>query len=157
PPTTQGREDPVKKYEEEVRLYPDSAEAWFRLGEADYKTFGRSKATAAFEKALELRPDHAEAYNGLAWYYLAPSGCGNTIVPREYYEKAIELENKAIQLKPDLVNAYIGLSIAHRVLEHYEEAVDALEQATRLDSEDICSWFDLGEIYVKQGRFEKAI
>jgi len=104
-PQTRSTENPVKKYEEEVRIHPDSAEAWYLLGEADRRTFTRGKAKAAFEKAIELRPDYAEAYNGLGWWYQAPSGCGNTIVPRSYFEKAVELHTRAIWLKPGFSDA----------------------------------------------------
>ena len=71
-------EDPSQKYEDDVRANPNSAEAWYRLGEFDRQRFTRGKAREAFMKAIELKPDYAEAYNGLGLWFQSPSGCGNT-------------------------------------------------------------------------------
>ena len=57
-------EDLLRKYKDEVRANPNSAEAWYKFGEVDRHTFTRKAAKAAFEKAIELKPNFAGAYNG---------------------------------------------------------------------------------------------
>jgi len=50
-----------------------------------------------------------------------------------------------------------GLANAHRLLGHYEQAAEALQQVTALEPEDISSKFGLGEVYEKLGRSGEAI
>src|ERR1044072_194058 len=106
---------PMAELERAVREHPDSAEAWFNLGEAERRSFSRGKAENDYKKAIELRPAYAEAYVGLGWYYQFPSVCGNTYLEwskkerDSHYDKALEMHKKALSINPDYADAYRGL------------------------------------------------
>jgi tetratricopeptide (TPR) repeat protein len=51
-------------FEQSVRLAPDLAEAWFRLGCMQYLA-QRPEAAASFRKAIGLKPNHAQAHYNL--------------------------------------------------------------------------------------------
>ena len=42
-----------------MKLRPNSAEAWYKLGVAKFR---QTDAKLAFEKAIELKPEYAQAY-----------------------------------------------------------------------------------------------
>lgn len=67
-------ETPLQKYEADVRANPNSAEAWFRLGEYHRKGDIRSNALEAYQKAIELKPNYAEAFHGIGLYIQSPTG-----------------------------------------------------------------------------------
>jgi tetratricopeptide (TPR) repeat protein len=155
-------QSPQQEYEEAVRLHPDSAEAWYKLGEFNRKIYSR-QAKTAFNKAIELKPDYAEAYNSLGLWHQTPSECGNTYLEwdketwEKQYGKAIELHQKAVQLKPDFAEAYVALGNAYSRLNRHEEAANAYKQAVKLNSTDTVMYQLLAATYEKLQRYDAAI
>jgi tetratricopeptide (TPR) repeat protein len=60
--TLRGYRAAVGRFEDATRYNPSSAEAFFRLGEAQEKLKNRDAAKAAFEKVLQLAPDSKLAH-----------------------------------------------------------------------------------------------
>ena len=60
--TLRGYRAAVGRFEDATRYNPSSAEAFFRLGEAQEKLKNRDGAKAAFEKVLQLAPDSKLAH-----------------------------------------------------------------------------------------------
>ncbi len=52
----------VGRYEDATRYNPSSAEAFFKLGEAEEKLKNRDAAKTAFEKVMQLAPDSKLAH-----------------------------------------------------------------------------------------------
>ena len=55
--TPRGYRAAAGRFEEAAKYNPNSAEAFFRLGEAEQKLKNKDKARAAFEKAAQVGPD----------------------------------------------------------------------------------------------------
>ena len=55
--TLRGYRAAIGRFEDATRYNPNSAEAFFRLGEAQEKLKNKDAAKAAFEKVLQLAPD----------------------------------------------------------------------------------------------------
>lgn len=55
--TERGYRAAVGRYEDATKYNPNSAEAFFKLGEAEAKLKNKDAATAAFRRVLQLAPD----------------------------------------------------------------------------------------------------
>jgi tetratricopeptide (TPR) repeat protein len=60
--TARGYRAAVGRFEDATKYNPNSAEAFFRLGEAQEKLKNKEGAKAAFEKVLQLAPDSKLAH-----------------------------------------------------------------------------------------------
>ncbi len=60
--TTRGYRAAAGRFEDATKYNPNSAEAFFRLGEAQEKLKNKDAAKAAFEKVLHLAPDSKLAH-----------------------------------------------------------------------------------------------
>ena len=143
--------------ERDVVKHPGSPKAWFRLGRITVRGKERDRARQCFERAIELDRDYAAAYCGLGEYYLRPSWCGLGKTDDDDLEKAVELFQHSVQLYSDYADGYAGLGDAYEGLSKYNDAVDAYEQATRLDPERERWLLRLGELRVKLGRLDEAL
>ena len=83
-----------------LELAPDSAEAYFDLGVAEFRRGNKPEAMKCWSRAAELNPDNYEAHHNLA---VALEEQGNV-------DQAIEHYRKAAQLKPDdaMAQAHLG-------------------------------------------------
>src|SRR5439155_24252711 len=63
---SEGIGDPIACWRRCVKLAPDHADAWHRLGQAYYDADDRSNATRALKRAVKLDPHDAAAWNNLA-------------------------------------------------------------------------------------------
>ncbi len=62
--TLRGYRAALGRFEDATKYDPNSAEAFFRLGEAQEKLKNKDGARAAFEKVLHLAPDSKLAHDG---------------------------------------------------------------------------------------------
>ncbi len=79
---------------------------------------------------------------------------------RNQYEQAIVLLNMAIAKDKNFVEAYYRLGLTYHSLKQYPKAMEAYEKGLSL-TEDIRKkkvfWYDMGELYLLQGDYEKAM
>jgi tetratricopeptide (TPR) repeat protein len=149
--------------DEEVRIHPESAEAWYCLGFIEMLGLSRNKAKDAFKNAIKLKPDFAEAYQALGLYYQFPSWCGNTYSEwskqerDQFYGNAIEAHLKAIELKADFAEAYHALGEVYYKIDNYEAAVKIYQKAIELNLDIPENYSGLSRSLEKLGRFEDAI
>lgn len=99
--------------EESVDNKPDSASAWFLLGEEEYERGYFCDALTSFGKAVELEPDYAEAFLGSA---------KSSLALREY-SAVIKHSSDAIAFDPEMIEAYSVRGFAYERLQEYEEAI----------------------------------
>jgi len=111
------------------------------------------EAAGWYRRALALRPDHGEALHNLA------------VTARESgrHEEAVRGFAWAHRLHPgredarrDLLSALLTLGNAHRVREQREAALEAFDQALRLDPSDFEAWDSRALTLFELGRFEAA-
>ncbi len=101
-----------------------SAEYYFKKGNAFYFENQYEKAIAAYEKAIELKPDFSEAY----------SNRGVALGNLSRYEEAILSHDKAIKLKPDTPSSWYNRACCYALQENVEKTVLDLKKAIDLDS-----------------------
>jgi serine/threonine protein kinase/tetratricopeptide (TPR) repeat protein len=108
-----------------------------------------------FEKAIELDPNYAGAYAALsAAYDLKGSFLG---IP-ELSVKAIEFAKKAIELSPRLTHAHQFLGGAYSSSGRYDEAIEALTEAVRLEPNNAGAHASLGRVYwIGKGMIDEGI
>lgn len=64
----------IRVYESCVKMYPNHADAYFRLGTVLAQGGNWPRAKEALEKSIELAPSHAAAHHNLAWAMLKTPG-----------------------------------------------------------------------------------
>jgi tetratricopeptide (TPR) repeat protein len=93
------------------------------LAPYDQTAARRDQARIEAETALRLQPGHAEAHEALALYWRL----------RNEPESAVGELQKAIDVRPNAPRLHILRGISLRNLGRWQEAVSALELASRLD------------------------
>ena len=79
---------------------------------------------------------------------------------RRQFSEAIDLLNQAIDKDKNFVEAYYRLGLVYFNMRTYSKAVAQWEKALSLTNElrkQKVIWFDLGEAYLLQGEYEKAM
>jgi tetratricopeptide (TPR) repeat protein len=125
-----------------VKLNPDLAEAWFKLGIA--------YALAEMRDEILVEANEAE-----------PQPTSKSPVPKPNSEKAFE---KAVTAYKKLIDAndqddvaYYNLGRAYNKLNEDEDAARALKQAAKLKPDDTEYQTELGAILIKLAQYQEAI
>jgi Flp pilus assembly protein TadD len=99
--------------------------------------------------------------------HVAKAGAGRS--ETEWLNRAIELENrkdwpaliehgrKWTQAQPRSANAWFALGFAYRQSGQTAKAIEAYEQALRIDPDYVRAWSNLGVTYARSGQTAKAI
>lgn len=113
------------------------------------------RAVYHFEKAIENDSAYAMAWAALGAAYDLK---GSFLSITELSYKAIELEHKAISLDPKLSKAYQWLGAAYTSIGHYDEAVEAIKEAIRLEPANSGAHAALARAYwVGKGLIQEGI
>lgn len=127
-----------------VKLNPDLAEAYFKLGIAYALVETRDSLN------LEATPD--ETTNS------------NETKPKEKklnseiaFEKAVEAYKKVVEANPEDHQAHFNLGLAYNKLNEDRNAEKALRQAVKLNPEDSLYQTELGSILIKLAEYREAI
>jgi adenylate cyclase len=147
-----------KLAEEAIALDPEYASAYCLLGQTHYMApyFGLSKSprksyqesAKLLRKALALDESHHLAISVLAVPYWR----------QRQYEKALAQAERAVALYPNMDVSNVNFGAALFLVGRYEEAVQSLEKAIRLNPKGPTPFFTiLGWAYCFAGRYEDAI
>ena len=121
------RERDAKRFRETLReilaVDPQDTFAWARLGKAYEEDKAYTEAEAAFRKALEIDAEYLPAWLGAALIRM----------DQKQYEPAIVVLQHAITLDPASARAYQLLGESYLFIKKGTLAVDALNQAIKLD------------------------
>jgi tetratricopeptide (TPR) repeat protein len=133
--------------EEGIHQDPSNAELHFNLGTAYDKLDRFDDVVREMEQALELNPEHADALNYLGYSY-ADRGIN--------VEEAVTLTQRAVAIKPH--NGYYVDSLAWALFKvgRTDEALEMMQRAVALVSDDPVIYEHLGEIFLLQEEHEKA-
>jgi tetratricopeptide (TPR) repeat protein len=136
-------EKAISALNQAVRLDPDLAEAYFKLGVAYALVETRDSLN------LEATPERDDT---------------NAKTPREKklnseiaFEKAIEAYKKYLETHPDDHQAHFNLGLAYNKLNEDENAAKALKKAAELNPEDSLYQTELGAILIKLAQYREAI
>ncbi|HQU27574.1 MAG TPA: tetratricopeptide repeat protein, partial [Nitrospirales bacterium] len=135
------------KLEEGILQDPANAELHFNLGTVLDKLNQFDEAVREMQQTLELDPEHADALNYLGYSY-ADRGIK--------FEEALDLTRRAVALKPH--NGYYVDSLAWALykLGRVDEALEAIQRAASLVSDDPVIYEHLGEIFLSREERDKA-
>lgn len=142
-------EQAIAHHREAVALEPQRAEFRCNLGICLLMQGEFHKAHRIFLEALQSDPDLSNAYVGLG---LVDGLQGDLRAAMEKYRKAIELD-------PDNANAYryLGVTLGDARLRRLDEAVEALEKATKLDPLNPHVQGNLGRFLSMTGEYDRAV
>ncbi len=125
-----------------------SAQVWFERGyvyAVEAKNF--DEAIRCFSESIRLEPNSYTAFHNR----------GRALMDKGDFNSAIADFGEAIQINPNLPNAWANRGFA--IIESggdIEQALNDLNEATKLDPKDYISYNNLGRIYHKKEELEKA-
>jgi tetratricopeptide (TPR) repeat protein len=123
-----------------VKLNPDLAEAWFKLGiayglaEKRDETLEKTETEEAASNKKPAKPNSEKAF-----------------------EKAVAAYKKIISTNDEDHVAYFNLGRAYNKLNEDEDAAKALKQAVKLNPEDTEYQTELGAILIKLAQYHEAV
>jgi tetratricopeptide (TPR) repeat protein len=153
--TEEGFEKAVDAFKAALKLEPEYAPAWERLGSAYFRQSGLYRdihettalARAAAERALALDDRLPEAHASMGYI-------------RMYYDwdwqRADEAMQRALALEPGNVVALQGASDLAAVLGRLDESISLSRRGIELDPLNRFAHIDLGAALVTAGRLEEA-
>jgi tetratricopeptide (TPR) repeat protein len=125
-----------------VKLNPDLAEGWFRLGIA-YALAEKRDETIA--ETNELEPESS------------PTGRPTKPNSVKAFEKAVAAYKKLVEVNEEDDLAHFNLGRAYNKLNDDEDAARALKQAVRIKPDDTEYQTELGSILIKLAQYQQAI
>jgi adenylate cyclase len=109
------------------------------------------------EQAVKLDPQYGFAWSLLAYSYFNAARMGWCESPKEYLQKAIELNQKALTLNKDLFCATGMLGQILWAQGQYERAIETARRSVELGPNQPSNHMILSEILCYAGNFEEAI
>ena len=98
------------------------------------------------EKALQISVDITNQLN-----------YANVLWRAKRYEDAAQQYQKVISYNDQNIDAYIGLGSTYLALAKLNDALDVLNLAIKVDSENVDAFFNRGVVQSKQGKYDQAI
>jgi adenylate cyclase len=128
---------------------PRLAETHMALGYVGADKYDYAGAAREFHAAVELDPDDGFAWDNLSW-----------VLTYQQPPESIEAEKasrEALRLQPTLYQAYYHMGRALIQQQRYAEAIAAFEHEKELAPETTFPDLGLGQAYLAQGDYDKAI
>ncbi|MCK4670376.1 MAG: radical SAM protein [Nanoarchaeota archaeon] len=135
----------LKELNEILKMYPDDAYTYNRIGEIYYKQKRFEKAEEMYAKAIKINP-------GYARFHLA---LGLLHSKQRQFNLAISEFATVIDLDPFYRQAYINLGTIFGMAKKYEKAVKMFRYAVSLDRTQPQAYYNLGVIYGRIGDIAK--
>jgi tetratricopeptide (TPR) repeat protein len=126
--------------------FPDSARANFELGFHLERSGDRANAMTYLERAMKLDPRFEEPF----FYY------GDLLVSDGKDEEALPYLRKAIEIRPGFAFAHLAVAKANMHLERWPAAIEALNEAIRIDARNPEPHLLLSRIHFRLGDEELA-
>jgi tetratricopeptide (TPR) repeat protein len=128
----------LEAYRKVLNVDPGQSELASRVAALLIQKEDFPQAIDVLKDAIKANPNDAEPYHQLAYIYA------------KYLRKtdqAVDYANRAIALNPRDIEAYQRLCEIELAAGHEQKALDALERATKVRSNDAGFWTRLGKLY----------
>jgi len=132
-------------YNEAVRLIPDDAELYNKLGSVYMYKEKIEKAREQFEKAVELD----------SWDFLAVYNLGYIHLITAEVTEAMEKFQRAVEIKVDYSMAYNGIGTIFVQQNRLSEAAEYFRKAIKYDPENADAYKNLGRIFIQDQQNRK--
>jgi len=139
-------DEAVEHLEEAVRLDPNRAMVYYRLGTALALRGNRDDAMDYFQRAIELDPDFAEAHNNLGGLFQI---AGNLVEAARHYRRTLRLD-------PAHAGAHLNLGNILLANRRFAEAEVEFREALAGRPASADAYAGLGETLAGQGRPAEA-
>ncbi len=146
--------DAIPILEELTSCFGDSASYWTKLGYALNHSKKFSRAVTAYKKAVALDPDNEHFKDNLA---VATINRGVEFSREDKIDEASAEFLKAIKLAPSRCEGYANLAAIEMDNGNYEKARKLLVKALQNPVVDFRTYFTMGILMEKLGKYEKAI
>jgi tetratricopeptide (TPR) repeat protein len=142
--------------EQAISIKPNELLLYFFLAEQYFSLDEIREELKVYDRILQIDPNNVRAYYelGLGYEFRADWDEGPNKI--ELYKKAIDSYWHVIKIKPDDGDAYNHLGSSYLGLELYPFALEAFEQAIRLDPDSTASHYGLMQLYDQLGDKESA-
>jgi cytochrome c-type biogenesis protein CcmH/NrfG len=132
----------LRAYQEALRLQPDLAEAWHRLGLAHAQIHEYAEAVSALREAARLRPSHAAVWIDL----------GASLAQLDRHPEVVDAFREALRLRPEDASAWfaLGAACAHPEIRRYTDAEEAYRRTVELRPDLAEAWHALGAVCLKR-------
>lgn len=136
----------IKKYDEMIKIIPDSASLYYNRGKFKRELNQHEQAILDYKKAVQLDKLNIESWTamGISYMYL------------HQYDNSIKAFLEAIKVDSSYAMAYNNIAQVYREKKDLQNAIKYLELAVQKDQIYTIAYFSLGEIYAETGNKEKA-
>jgi tetratricopeptide (TPR) repeat protein len=118
-------DDEIQAYKQAIKLKPDYASAYERLGSRYLRSKKYPEAIETFKQLVALRPGDANV----------PNSMGEAYSEMGLMSDAVESFRQAIRLKPDFAKAYYNLGKSHLAMGNRDAAVEQYNILQNLDQD----------------------
>ena len=145
--TTEQYEEAIAFYKQALALNPESAQAFFNLGQALYYAKKYPEALYAYKKAIQYKPDHYRAFMQI----------GKIMIDVNQYSDAIDPLKRSLALEPKNGDCRILLSRVYNDKHWFNQAIELAEEGLRLEPHHINLRFDLANTYNLINRLDESL
>ncbi|MBI5683510.1 MAG: tetratricopeptide repeat protein [Verrucomicrobia bacterium] len=125
-----------------VDANPNSAEAWWMLGNAYWSKGLYDQASQAYNQSIEVDNTYGLAYLGR----------GNSYLKQGNYDRALEDYNLIIQNRPDFAGTYNNRAVAYREMGQHDQALQDLNHAIGLNPDFAEAFYNRALTYRSMGQ-----
>lgn len=141
----------VEAFSQAVKLNPEFAEAWFKLGIA-HSLIEKQNEVDALNQEVEETPTPTPAKKSKK-----DAPVVRTKDSEKAFEKAVAAYKKIVAKNPKDDAAYFNLGRAYNKLDEDEDADKALRQAVKLKPEETLYQTEFGSILIKLAKYDEAV
>lgn len=128
-------------------VQPNDARVFFKMGMVQLAKGDKAAAVDLCKKAITLDPRNIKLI----------MDCGNAFLEKNHIEEALYFFNMAKDQSPDFIYAYNRIGIALSRVGRFEESEASYNHALRLDENDPGIYFNLGMMWMRQQKNDKAV
>lgn len=156
----------IEALENSIRINPEGASTWFSLAIA-YSELGQTaKADEAYQQSLRIDPEYANKLQKMGKANEQPIQSAT-----DWFDKADDLQKKKnwkglrdhalswTKEEPGDSMAWYNLGLGYYYADpkQYTKAIEAYQQAIRINPDYADTWYDIGNAYLVTKQYTKAI